>query len=509
MRTAARVAIVLAVSAPASLAAGALSVTGHEPGRNAGNVAPTSAITVRFSAPVSAATVSAASFRAYGRQSGPVSGSFTLLPPGDAVRLRPSRPFKPGEVVLVNLSEAIAAGDGSPIGTGGYAFQFAIAATGSGARLFDDLETISVITTPGENTRLYGAQATDLDLDGWLDLATMNEDTADLRVLMNLGDGAGSFSAIVEPPSAIGFGASPNEPGDFDNDGFADVAVANGSEGTVSVVLGNGDGTFGPEQVISMGGGPHGIAALDVDGDADLDLVTSNFGPGNLTLSLNDGAGVFGAATPLDSGSGWEWTVTSGDMDEDGIVDLVVGNRTPNMIRILKGDGDGGFTFLSEKAAAGNPWMLVVADLDGDRHLDVTSANGSSANGARLLGDGLGALGDAVTDPIAGDAISTDLGDFDGDGDLDWILASYGGARWDFFWNDGAGNFTFDQRYFAVEAGSCALPFDFDNDGDLDVALFDELADTIRLLENSAARQLLFLDRFEQGDLTAWSDGAP
>ena len=114
-----------------------------------------------------------------------------------------------------------------------------------------------------------------------------------------------------------------------------------------------------------------------------------------------------------------------------------------------------------------------------------------------------------MTHGIASDAISTDLGDLDGDGDLDWILASYGGQRWDLFANDGSGVFAFDQRFFAAEAGSCAFPFDVDNDGDLDLALFDELADTIRLLQNAAGRDLVFLDRFEQADLTAWSASTP
>ena len=153
--------------------------------------------------------------------------------------------------------------------------------------------------------------------------------------------------------------------------------------------------------------------------------------------------------------------------------------------------------------------MVVVGDLDGDGNLDVTSANGGSANGALLRGNGDGTLQPAVTHGIASDAISTDLGDLDGDGDLDWILASYGGQRWDLFANDGSGVFAFDQRFFAAEAGSCALPFDLDNDGDLDLALFDELADTIRLLQNAAGRDLVFLDRFEQADLTAWSASAP
>ena len=153
--------------------------------------------------------------------------------------------------------------------------------------------------------------------------------------------------------------------------------------------------------------------------------------------------------------------------------------------------------------------LVVLGDVDGDGNLDVTSANGGSANGAVLRGNGDGTLQAAVTHAIVGDAISTDLGDLDGDGDIDWIVASYGGARWDLYANDGGGNFAFDQRFFAAQAGSCALPFDLDNDGDLDLALFDELADTIHLWENSAARQRLFVDRFEQADTSAWSSTVP
>ncbi len=494
--------------AAGTLAAGTLGFVASEPPRNASNVAPTTAITLHFDRALLPGSVTAASFRAYGKQSGPVTGTLSFLAGNAAVRLRPSRPFAAGETVLVNLSHDLSAADGSPLRGAGQAFQFTIAAIGQ-ARAFTDRDLISVRTTPGSGTRLYGAQATDLDLDGWLDLATMNEDTADLRVLMNLGDGTGAFGDFLQPPTPIGAGASPNEPGDFDNDGWPDAAVDNGSEGTVSIVLGNGNGTFAPEQVVTVGAGPHGIAALDVDGDADLDLLTANFVPGNLSLMLNDGAGGFASATTLDSGSGWEWTITSGDMDNDGITDLVVGVRTPDLIRILRGVGNGTFSFGSGTAAGGGPWMLVVADVNGDGNLDVTSANGGSANGTVLLGNGNGTLQAAVAHAIVGDAISTDLGDFDGDGDTDWILASYGGARWDMYANDGAGHFTYDQRFFAAQAGSCALPFDFDNDGDLDLALFDELADTIHLWENAAARQILFLDRFEQGDLTAWSAAAP
>ena len=99
----ARILLLLGGWVAAPVFGGTFAVESTEPPRNAGNVAPTSAITIHFDRAVSVASVSAASLRAYGRQSGPVSGTFTFLPGGLGVRLRPGRPFVPGETVLVNL----------------------------------------------------------------------------------------------------------------------------------------------------------------------------------------------------------------------------------------------------------------------------------------------------------------------------------------------------------------------------------------------------------------------
>ncbi len=79
---------------------------------------------------------------------------------------------------------------------------------------------------------------------------------------------------------------------------------------------------------------------------------------------------------------------------------------------------------------------------------------------------------------------STDLADLDGDGDLDWILSSFGGGFWRIYANDGTGTFTFDQQINAASNPSCAVPLDFDNDGDIDLALTDEIADIVLLEEN-------------------------
>jgi hypothetical protein len=146
-----------------------------------------------------------------------------------------------------------------------------------------------------------------------------------------------------------------------------------------------------------------------------------------------------------------------------------------------------------------------VADLDGDRHGDVMSANGPSGNGAVLLGNGDGTLGAPAPEQTGGLVLATDFGDLDGDGDLDWLISNYSNDSWDVFTNDGDGVFTFLRTFDAAEAGSCALAIDVDNDLDLDLALFDEEADEIQFKRNDGSPGILFADRFEGGDTTAWS----
>src|SRR6185369_853781 len=167
-------------------------------------------------------------------------------------------------------------------------------------------------------TRIYGAMSADLDGDGYADLTTVNEDSADLRVFMNRGDGSGLYHPFLTPPLAIGDESSPNEPGDFDNDGKTDIAVSSTGAGSMWVALGQGDGTYNTAQEITTGFEPHGIAVLDVDGDGDLDLVQAVHGADKLALSLNDGNGVFGTASLFDSGAAGEYALNSGDMNNDG-----------------------------------------------------------------------------------------------------------------------------------------------------------------------------------------------
>ncbi len=392
---------------------------------------------------------------------------------------------------MVILSNQIEAADGTPLRSQGYSYQFWTKAAVSDLD-FSLIDTLDTRTMPGETSRAYGGTATDLDNDGWLDITIVNEDTGDLRVFMNKADGTGLFNDFLVPPSPVNDRASPNEASDFNRDGFADIAVVNIDTASVSILLGNGDGTFGPQQEITVGSAPRGIAVLDVDGDGDTDIVNSNSsGNGNLSLLINNGSGVFAAATFFEGGGNGEYALTAADMNEDFILDLIVGARASSTMVVNRGNGDGTFTFASSQSSPGGTWMINFGDVNLDGHEDIATANSNNNTGSILLGDGLGNLQAPTTVSTDGFPLATDLGDIDGDGDLDWMTSSFFGD-WMLFLNNGGqqggqvGTFTFDQEFNAPQAASCSLFMDIDNDGDLDLALIDELADQVHIYKNNS-----------------------
>ena len=474
------VAVVLVVSSTAT--AGALTVSTVQPTRHSLNALPSASISVTFDLAVDPASINAGSFWAFGKWSGTASGTYLFSNGNRTVTLDPDADFFFGEQVMVILSHDIQTPGRTALRSAGYSWQFWSAAAPA-TRSFTFLDSMTTRTIPNQGTRSYGGIATDLNNDGWPDITVVNEDTADLRVFMNHADGTGNYDPFIQPTFPINTQASPSEPGDFNHDGFADVCVANISTASVSILLGNGDGTYGRQQEITVGLQPRGIAVLDADGDGDMDIANTNRGSGNVSILINNGSGVFGAPEFFEGGGAGEWALAAADMTDDGILDLIVGARTSQTIIVNQGNGDATFTPLVPQSAGGSVWMLVFGDVNGDGTEDVATANSSQNNGAILFGDGAGGLAPPVsygTDPFP---LATDLGDLDGDGDLDWLTSSFGGD-WFVFTNNGLGKFTFDQELLAPNAASCAVLADIDNDADLDLVLIDELEDVVILQLN-------------------------
>lgn len=222
----------------ATVSAQNIRVTGVSPTSNT-LVAPVdSAISITFDQPVDRSTITDASFWVFGRWSGTVVGAFSFSDQDRVVVLTPEQPFSAGETVMVILSHDIRGASGEPMRAAGYSFLFWTGSQPAGLG-FEPVQTLSTRSNPNNRTRSYGALATDLDGDRFLDLTTINEDSADLRVFLNKGDGSCQFDPFAGP-YPVGNRASPNEPADFNHDGFADVCVANISTNTISVLLGRG-----------------------------------------------------------------------------------------------------------------------------------------------------------------------------------------------------------------------------------------------------------------------------
>lgn len=486
------VSFTLVLTATSAVRAGALAVVGVDPPAHALTAVVASPIAIHFDQPVQPASVTADSFWAFGRWSGTAAGTYSFSNNDQTVTLHPEKPFFYGEQVMVILSHDLEAAAGTSLRAAGYSYQFWTAAMPADMS-FALLASMSTRSHPSVSSRAYGGIATDLNNDGWTDLAIVNEDTADLRVFLNRADQSGRFLNFIQPTFPLNVRASPSESADFDRDGNADICVANINTGSVSILLGNGDGTFAPHQEVNVGAAPRGIAVLDADGDGDIDIVNTNFSSNNMSILFNDGNGVFGPPDFFEGGGTGEWALAAADMDDDGILDLIVGARTSQTIIVNTGNGDGTFTAATPQSAGGSVWMLVSGDLDGNGTEDVATANSLSNNGAILLGNGDGTLAAPVTHLTDPFPLATDLGDVDGDGDLDWVTSSFFGD-WLLFANNGAGSFAFADEFPAPQAASCALLVDIDNDRDLDLVLIDELADVVQLMKNSGTRKLGDLD---------------
>ncbi|MDD5087977.1 MAG: VCBS repeat-containing protein, partial [bacterium] len=218
----------------------------------------------------------------------------------------------------------------------------------------------------------------DFNEDGHLDLAVSND--VDKSISIMLGSGTGSFARGV-PYEICDYPACwPNQltAADFNGDSHADLAITHGgSSDSISVVLGTGTGSFQPVTNYSIGGvAPLAITHGDFNEDGNLDLATANYSSRSLTILLGDGLGDFQFAQSTYVGNA-PFDIIAADINGDSHLDLTVADETDDgrQIAVLLGSGIGTFEMNASYGTRERPYQMVTGDFDRDTHLDLAAVN--------------------------------------------------------------------------------------------------------------------------------------
>jgi hypothetical protein len=289
-----------------------------------------------------------------------------------------------------------------------------------------------------------GVVVGDLNGDGILDLVvadggrntTQQFHDDGVSVLLGRADGT------LGPPTRFTAGTQfPHAPvamvaGDFNGDGFLDVALANAppppdppfntyDQGTVSVMLGHGDGTLGPQMHFAAGTYPVAIATGDLNGDGILDLVAASDRANHVSVFVGHGDGSFAAPVAYATAASPK-SLTIADFNSDGAPDLAVACAGTGLVSVLVGLGDGTFAPASAYPAGAGASAIAAGDLNGDGRPDLAVGNSIAHTISILRGVGDGTFAPFNTFAAGQSASVVRLGDLDGDGLLDLVEADSG-----------------------------------------------------------------------------------
>ena len=374
------------------------------------------------------------------------------------------------------------------------------------------LLTFNLAVNYAAGTNPQAIVSADFNSDGTLDLATANSGSSNVSVLLG-NPGAPGFQAAQN--SATGTQPLSLAVGDFNADGKLDLATANA--GNVSVLLGNGNGTFGAPTNIDIGSSPASVAVGDFNGDGKLDLgVTSNlyysggcgyYGcyPGNYVgranVLLGTGTGSFAAPNTTVLGTGYHMGAAvanfNGDTSVNGhaIQDFATVNRDNGTVSVLLGSATG-LGAPTNFTTGWYPQAVTVGDFTGDGILDLATAGQTI--------DVLPGYGNGTFNPVVRafiDPVALAAADFNGDGKLDLVTADYGNSV-SVLLGTGTGTFR-PPLDAATGAGAAGVAVgDFNGDGRLDVASANSSSNNVSVLLNDGIWPALDAPSITIGDVT-------
>jgi VCBS repeat protein/FG-GAP repeat protein len=267
----------------------------------------------------------------------------------------------------------------------------------------------------------YSVAVGDVNNDGNLDVAVVHFSSAS-TVSVLLGNGDGTFQDAVDYST----GPSPNcvRMGDLNNDGKLDLVTTSGSSYTASVLIGNGNGTFQNKVDYGTNPNPSSVAIGDLNGDGNADLAVGNLtvvsGLGTVSILLGDGFGTFTSNYAFPATGNGNRSVAIGDLNGDGKPDIATANYLDGTTSVLLGNGNGTFQPKMDYATAGSPYSVAIADVSGDGKLDIVVGCGGAVS--VLLGNGNGTFQPKLDQATGG--VSLAISDLNVDGKQDLVAVN-------------------------------------------------------------------------------------
>ena len=328
--------------------------------------------------------------------------------------------------------------------------------------------------------------AGDFNEDGHQDLAVTNRGDNNLSVL--LGNGDGSFQSPVNYSTGINYSI---EIGDFNEDGHQDLVVANNGNypdyvGSISVLLGNGDGTFQTAVDYIAGANSRFVSIGDFNEDGHQDLAVANSSDDNVSALLGNGDGTFQTAVNYGVGDQPQ-ELKTGDFNEDGHQDLAVVNWGNDNVTILIGNGDGTFQVFANYWTGYGPYSIEIGDFNEDGHRDLAIANMGNwpsyddGSVSMLLGNGDGTFQTAVVFGEGYQLRSILIEDINEDEHQDLVVVYNGTSDVSVLFGNGDGTFQSAVNYGAGYSPTCVEADDFNEDGHQDLAVVNSGEDSISI----------------------------